>query len=157
MRSATRTRLFAVAFGAVGIATAALMLWIMGAFRLSLLRNLVQISPTVPFGASMVLVFAWVLGGPFGIRIARGSHWTAVWLGVILSLSCLMLAAITGAVVYLVTEWKRYGSNDLFEVLVWGPLGIGLYGLLPASVLGVGYGIFVRRLAVPPRSRLTTR
>ncbi len=147
MRSVTRTRLCAVACGVMGLATAALMLWIMGAFRLELLRNLVQISPTVPFGASMILVFAWVLGGPFGNRIARGSSRTAAWLGVVLSLSCLMLAAIAGAVVYLVTEWKRYELNDLFIVLVWGPLGIGLYGFIPAAVLGVGYGFFVRRIA----------
>ena len=95
----------------------------------------------------MILVFAWVLGGPFGNRIARGSSWTAAWLGVVLSLSCLMFAAIAGAVVYLVTEWKRYELNDLLKILVWGPLGIGLYGFIPAVVLGVGYRFFVRRIA----------
>ena len=145
MSSRGISRLWAVGFAFAGLMTAACMLWVMGSFRLKLLRNILQISPTVPVGVVVILLSAWVLGGPFGSRIAVSSRWAAVCLGILLSLSCFLLGTIVGALVYLVTEWKSYNGADLFNVLVVGPLGVGMFGVIPASVLGIAYGLLLRR------------
>jgi hypothetical protein len=70
----------------------------------------------------------------------RRGYGGAIFTGIVLALSCLA----TGALALAVVVGANSGSRDLLGMAALLLLGTGLYGFLPAILLGVLYGALVR-------------
>lgn len=139
---------------ALGAAIAVIMT--LAFFGVSIMADLLSgRDSAIPIGAATGLAALFLAAGFLGKIAGKliGDRWrgvtNAAMVGIVLVLACVVVATMAGALPVFLIEKSRYAasaSQSLFFMYVIAPLfWILLFGLIPAAMLGMLYGISVTR------------
>ena len=133
--------LLGLAFGALGLVLAWGLLTILGGSSV-----IPRFPLSVTIGAATVLLVASWLGGQFASRPARSSSWAPAF-GAFTAVVALELGVLLGSIPELLAD-LRTGSTGLgaavFDFVVKPLYWVSLFGLLPAILLGLFFGVVLR-------------
>lgn len=98
--------------------------------------------------ALLIMLLAGSISGKVLERRSLSDRTPLIWMSLIVSLTTLVIASVlTGVTVFLI-EWldSTYFSSDDLAVL-FGPMALVLiFGLVPAGLTGLLYGVYIRRM-----------